>query len=102
MVRWSASRKRDLSAAENGFGPRVISPAERRSSMRLRVASAIPIELSVKGRSARSEHLRTCLDAGAGERHILRDDNVAARGTFGDPVIRRIRPATDNHALETR
>src|SRR3954451_17942557 len=101
MVRWSAARKRDLSAADTGVGPRVISPAERRSSMRLRVAIAIPIELSVKGRPL-DPSLRTCLDAAAGERHILRDANVASPGTCGDPVIRRLRPATDNHALETR
>jgi hypothetical protein len=36
--------------AENGFGPPVTAPAARRSSIRSRVASAIPTESSVNGR----------------------------------------------------
>src|SRR5262245_23520861 len=48
---WSrADKKFERSRGPNGFGPPVISPAERKESIRLRVASAMPIESSVKAR----------------------------------------------------
>ena len=44
----SAARKPERSRGENGFGPPVISPAERSESISLRVASVMPIESAVK------------------------------------------------------
>ena len=50
-IAWSsADRKAERSRGENGFGPPVTAPAERRSSIRLRVASVRPMESSVKTR----------------------------------------------------
>src|ERR1700733_11128717 len=50
MARSSADRKLERSRGENDFGPLVISPALRSESIRLRVASVMPIESSVKAR----------------------------------------------------
>src|SRR5271156_6350610 len=44
----SAARKLERSRGANGFGPPVISPALRSESIRLRVASVMPIESAVK------------------------------------------------------
>ena len=44
----SALRKFDLSRGPNALGPPVVCPVERRWSIKLRVASAMPIELSLK------------------------------------------------------
>src|ERR1700720_4252463 len=43
-----AERKLERSRGENDFGPLVVSPALRNESIRLRVASAMPIDSSVK------------------------------------------------------
>src|SRR5262245_44281038 len=48
MARSSADRKAERSFGVKGGGPPVTAPAERRSSIRLRVASVMPIESSVK------------------------------------------------------
>ena len=40
----------DRSRGWKALGPRVVSPAERRSSIRLRVARSVPIASGVKGR----------------------------------------------------
>jgi hypothetical protein len=45
----SAERKRERSPAANGFGPLVMAPALRRSLIRLRVASVMPMASSVNG-----------------------------------------------------
>jgi hypothetical protein len=44
----SAPRKFERSRGLNALGPEVVSPLERRWSIRLRVASAMPTELSLK------------------------------------------------------
>jgi hypothetical protein len=47
MARSSDDRKAERSFGENGAGPPVISPAERNESIRLRVASVLPMVLCV-------------------------------------------------------
>src|SRR5271155_4427611 len=44
----SAQRKFERSRGPKALGPEVVSPVERKWSIRLRVASAMPIELSLK------------------------------------------------------
>lgn len=47
MANSSADRNAERSFGENGAGPRVTSPAERNESIRLRVASVLPMVLAV-------------------------------------------------------
>ena len=49
MVWSSAERNAERSCGENDFGPPVISPEERRSVIRLRIASVMPIDSSENG-----------------------------------------------------
>ena len=50
IARSSVDKKLDRSRGWKGFGPPVTCPADRKSSIKLRVASAMPMESSVRRR----------------------------------------------------
>src|ERR1700693_5400718 len=80
----SAPRKFERSRGPNDFDPAVDCPDERGWSIRLRVASAIPIDLTVK-RFPLSDDVGSRFDAPAGGRNIRRNDDCFLVGPFGDP-----------------
>ena len=96
----SACRKAERSLAAKGLGPPDAVPMARRSSIMSRVASAMPIEASVKGLAGVADDVGAGLDAAIGERNIAGDDDGAARDPFGDPVIGGVEPVGDDDALD--
>ena len=98
----SAARKLERSRGANGFGPPVISPALRSESIRLRVASIMPIDSSVKRLAVRRDDLGAGFHAAARQRHVRGDDDVAAPGALGDPVVRLVHAGADDDALDKR
>ena len=98
----SALRNAERSFGENGFGPPETSPMARRSSIRLRVASAMPMEASVNGRPVGADHVGARLHTAACERNIRRHHDGAAPGALGDPVIGSVETRAHQHALHQR
>ena len=84
----------------SGGGPRVVPPAERRSVSRLRVASAMPIESSVKGFAGRADHRRAVAHAARRQRDIGGDDDVAFARALGDPIVGDVRPFRHDHPFD--
>ena len=78
--RSSAERNRERSAAANGFGPLVMAPALRRSLIRLRVASVMPMASSVKGLPVRRDDVGARLHGPRGERHVGGNHDIAVAG----------------------
>src|ERR1700676_36023 len=111
----SAERKLERSRGENAFGPLVISPALRSESIRLRVASVMPIDSSVKARpvgaiaaapafterlaSGRAAAITMSPPALRGRRSFGRPVGVS-RNPLGDPVVGLVQAGGHHHALD--
>ena len=102
MVWSSVDRNAERSRGEKDFGPPVTSPDERRSVIRLRTASVMPIDCFRERLAVRRDHLGAGLDAAAGERNIRGDDDVALAGALRDPVVGGVHAGAGGDALDQR
>ena len=102
MVWSSADRNAERSRGANDFGPPVTSPDERRSVIRLRTASVMPIDCFRERLAVRRDHLGAGLDAAARQRNIRGDDDIALARAFRDPVVGGVHPGTGRDALDQR
>ena len=99
MVWSSADRNAERSRGANDLGPPVTSPDERRSVMRLRTASVMPIDCSENGFPF-GANLGAGFDAAAGQRDVGGDDDIAFAGALGDPVVGGIHSGTRRDPLD--
>ena len=76
------------------------APAERKSVIKLRVASVMPIESSVNALPVGPMHGRTHAHAARGERNVRGDDDVVRAGALRDPIVGDIRTFRHDHALD--
>ncbi len=102
MARSSADRKAERSRCEKGLGPPVTAPADRKSSIRLRVASVMPIESSVKARPVGPSTDSTGLHGAASERDIGRDDDGTWSRALRNPVIGLVHPLRHHNPFDQR
>ena len=102
MVWSSADRKAERSRGANDRGPPVTSPDERRSVIRLRTASVMPIDCFGERLAVRRDHLGARFDAAAGQRNIRGDDDIALAGALRDPVVGGVHAGTGGDALDQR
>ena len=102
MVWSSADRNAERSRGEYDFGPPVTSPDERRSVIRLRTASVMPIDCSVNGLPfgaiTSAPALTQRLASGMSEVMTI----SPLRGAFRDPVVGGIHAGTGGDALDQR
>ena len=77
-------------------------PESRRLCFRSRIASAPPIESSVKTRPLRPQHARARGQTARGQGNVRGDDHVASCDVLRDPVVRRVGGAVDDHHLRAR
>ena len=102
MVWSSADRNAERSRGAKDFGPPVTSPDERRSVIRLRTASVMPIDCFRERLAVRRDHLGAGLDAAAGQRDVGGDDDIALAGAFRNPVVGGVHAGTGGDALDQR
>ena len=102
MVWSSVDRNVERSRGAKDFGPPVTSPDERRSVMRLRTASVMPIDCSVNGLPfgaiTSAPALTQRLASGMSE--VMTISPVA--GALRDPVVGGIHAGTRRDALDQR
>ena len=102
MVWSSADRNAERSRGANDLGPPVTSPEERRSVIRLRTASVMPIDCSVNGLPFGAITSAACLHAAARQRDIRGNDDIALAGALRNPVVGGIHSGTRRDALDQR
>ena len=97
----SAARKLERSRGANGFGPLVIAPALRRLSIRLRVASVMPIESLVNARpfGAMTSAPAFTQRLASGTSAVT---TMSPARALRDPVVGLIHAGADDHALDKR
>ncbi len=102
MVWSSADRNAERSRGANDLGPPVTSPEERRSVIRLRTASVMPIDCSVNGLPFGAITSAPAFTQRLAKRNIGGDDDIAFAGALGDPVVGGVHPGTRRDALDQR
>ena len=102
MVWSSAERNAERSRGENDFGPPVTSPDERRSVIRLRTASVMPMDCFGERLAVRRDHFGARFHAAAGERDVDGDDDIAFSRALRDPVVGGVHAGTGGDALDQR
>jgi hypothetical protein len=101
MVWSSADRNAERSRGANDLGPPVTSPDERKSVIRLRTASVMPIDCSVNGLpfGAITSAPAFTQRLASGISEVM---TISPRPAFRDPVVGGVHPGTGRDPLDQR
>ncbi len=102
MVWSSADRNAERSRGANDLGPPVTSPDDRRSVIRLRTASVIPMDCSVNGLPFGAITAAPALTQRLASGTSAVIDDIALPGAFRDPVVGGIHAGACGDPLDQR
>src|SRR6202022_1459362 len=102
MVWSSADRNAERSRGANDLGPPVTSPDDRKSVIRLRTASVIPIDCSVNGLPLGAITSAPAFTPPLAAGDTGGGDDIPLSRAFRNPVVGGIHPGARGDALDQR